>query len=312
MLHISSYWPSEVHCTRLADPHGTAYFRLLAFRSALHKISNSAPSCIFPLTGLPECIAEDQQLRIALHISAYWPFAVHCRRLAAPHRAAYLRLLAFRREMHKISSSFRGALQKISSSASGCIFPLTGLPERIAEDWQLHIVLHIFAYWASGVHCTSLAAPHRASYLFLPAFWSALHKISSALHKINGSALTCISPLTGLPECIAQDYQIRIELYGYPDIQKSEYPETRISRYPEIRISAEPDIRYLEIRISGNPNIQIFGNPIFRKPGYPDIRESEYPRIRISRYPKIRITGNPDIQIPGNPDSRNHGYPDIR
>ena len=144
MLHISACCFSAVHCTRLADPHGTTYFRLLAFRSALQKISSSAPTCIFPLTGLPECIAEDQQLRIALHISAYWPFAVHCRRLAAPHRAAYLRLLAFRREMHKISSSasycnfrllaFRSALQKISSSASCCIFPLAASPQCIAQD----------------------------------------------------------------------------------------------------------------------------------------------------------------------------------
>ena len=116
-----------------------------------------------------------------------------------------MRLLAFRREMYKISRSawhcifpllaFRGALQKISSCASGCTFPLTGLPECIAEDYQLRIELHIWAYWASAVHCTSLAAPHRDAYFLLLAFRSACDKISNALHKISRSALSCISPL---------------------------------------------------------------------------------------------------------------------
>ena len=187
MLHISSHWPSEVHCTRLAVPHRAAYFRLLRLRSTLHKINRSAWHCIFALTGLPECIAEDQQLRIALHISAYWPSAVHCRRSAAPLCAAYFRILAF-----------RSALQKISSSASCCIFLLTGFPKRNAQDQQLRIVLHISAYWFSEGHCRRLAAPHQVAYFHLLAF-------RSALQKIGSSAPRCIFSRTGLPQCIAQD-----------------------------------------------------------------------------------------------------------
>ena len=223
-----------------------------------------------------------------LHISAYWLSEEKCTRSAAPHRTAYFRLLVFRR-----------ALQKISSSASGCIFPLTGLPKCIAEDWQLRTALHIFAYWASAVHCTRLAAPHRAAYFLLLAFRSALHKISSALHKMSRSALSCIPPLTGHSQCIAQNYQIRIELYGYPDIRKSEYPETRICRYPEIRISAEPDI-------------QVFGNPNIRKPEYPNIRKSDFSKTWISRYAEIRISEISYIQISENPHIRKPEYPDIR
>ena len=145
---------------------------------------------------------------MALHISAYWPLGVYCTRLAAPHRAAYLRLLAFRSALHKISSSasrciflllaFRSALQKISSSASSCIFALTGLPERIAQDQQLRIVLHISVYWLSERHCRRLAAPHQVAYFRLLAFRNALQKISS-------SASCCIFPLTASPQCIAQD-----------------------------------------------------------------------------------------------------------
>ena len=138
-LWVLLSWPSEVHCTRLAVPHRAAYFRLLRLRSALHKINRSAWHCIFPLTGLSECFAQDKQLRMVLHISAYCFSAVHCTRLAAPHQAAYFRLLAF-----------RSALHKINSSVSCCIFPLTGLPKCIAQDQQLRIVLHISAYCVSA------------------------------------------------------------------------------------------------------------------------------------------------------------------
>ena len=115
-----------------------------------------------------------------------------------------------------------------------------------------------------------------------------IEKNMDSADKISRSALSCISPLIGLSECIAQDCQIRIELYKYPDIRKSEYPETRISRYPEIRISAEPDI-------------QIFANPNTRKPEYPNIRKSDFSKTWISRYAEIRISENSDIQIFENP-----------
>ena len=103
-LHISAYWPSEMHCTRLAVPHRAAYF--------------------------------------------YWPSEVHCTRLAVPHRAAYFRLLRLR---------------------SPNPLQLTGEP-------------FIAGYFSFGVHSKD-------------------YYIRTALH-VFGFAPHCACPVIGLSECM--------------------------------------------------------------------------------------------------------------
>ena len=145
-LHISAYWPSEMHCTRLAVPHRAAYFY---WPSEVHCTRLADPHGIaFLLTGLPECTAQAKQLRIVLHISPYWPSEVHCTRLAVPHRAAYFRLLRLR---------------------SPNPLQLTGEP-------------FIAGYFSFGVHSKD-------------------YYIRTALH-VFGFAPHCACPVIGLSECM--------------------------------------------------------------------------------------------------------------